>query len=107
VGLFVTLLVWWYAWKELSFFESHFPRSQLHWLERGAQACLIVAMVQALTEHTIGRGSVVLILDALLGITVASARMEAKAAKAAIRSRADETARPVSPSVRPEQLVLR
>jgi O-antigen ligase len=78
LGLFLTMLVWWYAWKELSFFASHFPRSQLYWPERGAQACLAVVMVQALTEHVLGRGSVVMILDAILGMTLAAARLEAK-----------------------------
>jgi O-antigen ligase len=82
VGLVLTLLVWWSAWKELAFFESHFPRSRLRMLEKGARACLVVALVQALTEHVIGRGSVVLLLDALLGITLASARLETKAALA-------------------------
>jgi O-antigen ligase len=87
VGLFLTMLVWWYAWKELSFFESHFPRSQLYWPERGAQACLAVVMVQALTEHVLGRGSVVMILDAVLGMTLAAARLEVRqlvAAKAKV-----------------------
>ncbi len=83
LGLWVTMFVWWCAWKELSFFESHFPRSQLYWLEKAAKACLVVALVQALTEHIIGRGSVVLILDALLGMILAAARMEARTAKAA------------------------
>jgi O-antigen ligase len=107
VGLFVTMLVWWYAWKKLSFFESYFPRSKLYWLERGAQACLAVVMVQALTEHVLGRGSVVLTLDALIGITLASAGMEANAAKAAISSRPDATAKTARPLLRQEQLVLK
>jgi O-antigen ligase len=82
VGLWLTMFVWWAAYKELSFFTSHFPRSKLYWLERGAIGGLVVALVQALTEHAIGRGSVVLVLDALIGLTLAAARMEAKAAKA-------------------------
>jgi O-antigen ligase len=83
LGLLVSMLVWWFAWKELSFFESHFPRSQLYWLERAAKACLVVALVQAFTEHVMGRGTIVLILDALIGMTVAAARFEARAARAA------------------------
>ncbi len=82
IGLWLTMAVWWYAWKELSFFTSHFPRSKLYWLEKGATAGLAAALVQALTEHAIGRGSVVLVLDALIGLTLAAARLEAKAAKA-------------------------
>jgi O-antigen ligase len=78
VGLVLTLLVWLRAWQELKFFESHFPRSRLRMLEQGARACLVVALVHALTEHIIGRGSVVLLLDTLIGVTLASARVEAK-----------------------------
>ena len=88
LGLWVSMFVWWCAWKELSFFESHFPRSQLYWLERAAKAGLVVALVQALTEHIIGRGSVVLILDALLGMTLAAARFELRAARAAAKKAA-------------------
>ena len=82
VGLWVTMFVWWAAFKELGFFMSHFPKSKLYWLERGALGGLVVALVQALTEHMIGRGSVVLFIDALIGLTLATARMEAKTAKA-------------------------
>jgi len=88
LGLLVTAFVWWYAWKELSFFESHFPRSQLYWLEKASKACLVVALVQALTEHVMGRGTVVLILDALIGMTIAAARFEARAAQAAAETEA-------------------
>lgn len=84
VGFLLTMFVWWSAWQELSFFESHFPRSRLRLLEKGARACLVVALAAALTEHIMGRGSVVLILDAMIGITLASARLEAKAAKATV-----------------------
>jgi O-antigen ligase len=88
VGLVLTLLVWRRAWQELVFFESHFPRSHLAMLLKGARASLVVGLVQSLTEHMIGRGSLVLVLDALIGITLAAARIEAKqAALAAAKSK--------------------
>ena len=91
IGLVITLLVWWAAWKELSFFMTHLPRSKLYWLERGATGGLVVALVQAMTEHMIGRGSVMLVVDALIGLTLATARMETRTAKAA----------PAAPPVKP------
>jgi len=93
LGLLVTMFVWWCAWKELSFFSSHYPRSQLYWLEKAAKACLVAALVQALTEHVMGRGSIVLILDALIGMTIAAARFEARAARAAAEEAALATVR--------------
>jgi hypothetical protein len=57
-------------------------------LLKGARASLVVGLVQSLTEHMIGRGSLVLVLDALIGITLAAARIEAKqAALAAAKSK--------------------
>jgi O-antigen ligase len=100
LGLLVTMFVWWCAWKELSFFESHFPRSQLYWLEKAAKACLVVALVQALTEHVMGRGSIVLILDALIGMTIAAARFEARAARAAAEAEAKRAAANARSAVR-------
>jgi len=97
VGLWVTMLVWWYAWKELSFFESHFPRSQLYWLQKGAQACMSVGMVQALTEHAIGRGSIVIVLDALIGMTLAAVRLEARQAVQAKSGRGGIAAKAPTP----------
>jgi O-antigen ligase len=88
VGLIVTMLVWWSAWKELSLFEARFPRSRLRMLAQGARACLVVALVHAFTEHVIGRGSVVLLLDALIGVTLASARLESRELLAKARSAA-------------------
>lgn len=83
IGLLVSVWVWWCAWKELSFFESHFPKSKLYWLEKGAKGCVVVIMVQSLTEHMMGRGSLVLVVGALFGMILATARAEARAARLA------------------------
>jgi O-antigen ligase len=108
VGLWITMWVWWAAWKELSFFMSHFPRSRLYWLEKGAAGALVAALVQAFTEHAIGRGSVVLVLDALIGLTLAAARIEARTAKPGLPGPAATLPRkPVAVRVRREPLAVR
>jgi len=81
IGLLLTMYVWWCAWRELSFFEAKYPKSQLGWIEKSARACLVVVCAHAMTEHALGRGSIVLILSALIGMTLATARLEERAAK--------------------------
>lgn len=83
VGLFFSLYLWWCAWAELSFFERKFPKSKLHWLHRGAKACMLGTFTMSLTEHYLGRGSVILILTSLVGTTLATARWELSAVKEA------------------------
>ncbi|HEV2178160.1 MAG TPA: O-antigen ligase family protein [Terriglobia bacterium] len=81
IGLFVTLYVWWCGWRELLYFEGRYPKSKLGWIEKSARGCLVVVCAHAMTEHALGRGSVVLILGALIGTTLATARLEERAAK--------------------------
>ncbi len=79
VGAFLTLLVWWCAWSELSFYDRELPNSKMRWLHRGAKACLPAAVVMSMTEHMLGRGTVALALMAVVGTTLAAARKEWKA----------------------------
>lgn len=81
IGLLVTMYVWLSSWKVLSFYAAHLPRSKLLPLLNGAKGGLMVALVQALTEHTLGRGSVLLVVGTLIGSTIATARIEARGAK--------------------------
>lgn len=75
-GLLVMLAIWWYAWKELSFFESKLPNSKLHALLKAAKGTIVCLFAMSMTEHYMGRGSVVLSVMALVGMTLAAARAE-------------------------------
>ncbi|HEY6293720.1 MAG TPA: O-antigen ligase family protein [Terriglobia bacterium] len=79
IGLWLTLRVWWCAWAELCFFESKMPKSSLHVLRKAAKACLVGTLVMSFTEHLLGRGSVVLLLMSLVGMTLAASRLEWRA----------------------------
>ncbi len=76
LGFAFTLGIWWFAWGELSFFERKFPKSKLYWLHRSAKACLLAVLMESFTEHVLGRGSLILVLMALVGMTLSSARAE-------------------------------
>jgi len=76
IGLLVTMYVWLSSWKVLSFYAARLPRSKLLPLLNGAKGALMAAVVQAFTEHVLGRGSVLLVLGTLIGTTVATARLE-------------------------------
>jgi len=45
-----------------------------------------------LTEHMLGRGSMVLVLDALVGMSIAAARVEAKTRQASASARLPKSA---------------
>jgi len=83
VGLFITMFVWWSAWVELSAFQRKLPQWKQRWLFKAGKACLVATCVEALTEHMLGRGVVVMELSALVGLTLASARSVEAAARAA------------------------
>lgn len=76
VGLFVTMLIWWFAWKELSFFERQLPRSHLHPFHRAGKAALAAMLVFCIFDHVLGSGSNVLFLMSLVGLTIAASRKE-------------------------------
>jgi len=76
IGLWLTLRVWWCAWAELCLFESRMPKSSLHVLRKAAKACLVGTLAMSVTEHLLGRGSVVLLLMSLVGMTLAVSRLE-------------------------------
>lgn len=82
VGLFVTMLVWWFAWAELSSFQHKLPKWKQAWLLKAAKGCVVVMLVEGLTEHVLGRGVGVLVSSALIGLTLAAARSVEATAKA-------------------------
>ena len=87
IGLWLTLRVWWCAWAELSFFESKLAKSRLRELHGAAKACLLGLLMVSVTEHMLGKGSVVLVGMALIGMTLAASRVEWHAQQAAERAR--------------------
>jgi O-antigen ligase len=98
IGLWLTLRVWWCAWAELRFFESKMPKSKLRALHRAAKACLVCILIMSATEHLLGRGSVVLMLMSLVGMTLATSRLEWRALQSAerqVRGRAKQVGRPI------------
>lgn len=76
VGLFLTMFVWWSAWKELSFFERRLPRSHLHPFHRAGKGALSAMLVYCIFDHVLGSGSNVLFLMTLIGLTLAASRAE-------------------------------
>jgi O-antigen ligase len=87
IGLWLTLRIWRCAWTELSFFESKLQKSELYRLIRGSKACLLATLMLSFTEHILGKGSVVLVLMSLIGMTLAAARLEWRAAQKAAEAR--------------------
>lgn len=89
IGLWLTLRVWWFAWAELSFYQDKMARTRLRGFHKGAKACLLTLLMAAVTEHILGKGSVVLVGMALIGTTLAMSRAEWRLALSA-----SESARP-------------
>lgn len=81
IGFAVVAFVWWSAWAELSYYEEKLRKWKQHWLIPASKACLIAAVTESMTEHLFGRGSVLLILSALIGTTLAAVRLEEAAVK--------------------------
>ena len=100
IGLVLTMYVWWCAWAELSAFQLKLRDSKLQWLVKGAKGCIVAACVQALTEHVLGRGSILLILGTLIGTALATARSEWRVIERA-HPRLPEPARAPLPSRQP------
>lgn len=82
VGLWLTMRIWWLAWAELSVFESRLGKSRLRGFHRAAKACLLASLMMAVTEHVLGKGSVVLVLMAIIGMVLAASRLEWRAVEA-------------------------
>lgn len=76
VGLFVTMFIWWCAWKELSFFERALPRSYLHPFHRAGKGALSAMLIYCVFDHVLGSGSNVLFLMTIIGLTLAASRAE-------------------------------
>ncbi|HUY13360.1 MAG TPA: O-antigen ligase family protein [Terriglobia bacterium] len=83
VGMVLTVGIWWWVWKEISFFQKRFPKSKLRALHCAAKAWIPAIMVMSMTEHILGRGSVILLLMSLSGLVLASSRGELEAVKQA------------------------
>lgn len=76
VGLFVTMFIWWCAWKELSFYERKLPRSHLWPFLRAGKGAMAAILVYCIFDHVLGSGSNVLFLMSLIGLTLAASRAE-------------------------------
>lgn len=76
IGLFVTMFIWWCAWKELSFFERALPRSYLHPFHRAGKGALSAMLIYCIFDHVLGSGSNVLFLMTIIGLTLAASRAE-------------------------------
>ena len=99
VGLWLTLRVWWCTWTELRFYESKLPKSKLRVLNKAARACLVATLVMSGTEHLLGRGSVVLMLMSLAGMTLAASRLEWRRLKSAAEAQARQRVRQAAGAV--------
>ena len=100
IGLGLGLYVWWCAWAELSLWMTRLQKTQMFTLCKATRACLAALMITAMTEHMLGRGSVVLVAMGLVGMTLAAARSEwtrmkdeASREQASMRERAERAAR--------------
>ncbi|HEV2495123.1 MAG TPA: O-antigen ligase family protein [Terriglobia bacterium] len=82
IGLALSLYIWWCAWTELSLFIQRFQGTALYSLCKAARACLVGGLAMSCTEHILGRGSVILVLMGIVGMTLACARREWAVAKA-------------------------
>jgi O-antigen ligase len=76
IGLGLALFIWWCVWKELSLWAKRLQGTNLYTLCTASKACTVGVLVAAITEHMLGRGTVILTLMTLLGMTLASARAE-------------------------------
>ncbi len=95
IGLALSLYVWWCAWTELSLLARRLRKTEMYAVCGAAKACLAVVLMTAMTEHMLGRGSVILVLMGVVGMTLAAARAEWTRIKdAAIQERASMRDRP-------------
>lgn len=76
VGLLLTLRVWWCTWPELSLYEEKMAKTKLRGFHKAAKACLLCLMMMSVTEHMLGKGSVVLVAMSLIGMLLAASRLE-------------------------------
>jgi O-antigen ligase len=74
IGVLLMLGIWWFTWKELAFYERHLADPKLSVLWKVSRASILALFTMSLTEHYMGRGSVVLTTMALTGMTIASSR---------------------------------
>jgi O-antigen ligase len=98
IGLLLTLRVWWCAWAELSFYEYKMAKTKLRGFHKATKACLLTLLVLSVTEHMLGKGSVALVAMSLIGMILATSRLEWRAlqnAERQARNRASQLARPI------------
>jgi O-antigen ligase len=94
VGLALGVYVWWCAWTELSLLAHRLRKTDMYVLCFAAKACLAVLLMTAVTEHMLGRGSVILVLMGIVGTTLAAGRAEwARIKQAALEEQASERKR--------------
>jgi O-antigen ligase len=80
IGVLLMLGIWWFTWRELAFYERHMADPKLSVLWKVSRASILALFTMSLTEHYLGRGSVVLTAMALTGMTIASSRAQWEAA---------------------------
>ena len=86
IGLWLTLRIWWYAWAELSFYEEKMAKTRLRGFHKAAKACMLCILMMSVTEHMLGKGSVVMVAMSLIGMLIASSRIEWRALEQAQRT---------------------
>ena len=91
IGLALGLYIWWCAWTELSLLAHRLRKTDMYTLCFAAKACLAVVLMTAMTEHMLGRGSVILVVMGIIGTTLATGRSEwARIKHAALQAQASE-----------------
>lgn len=94
VGLALGVYLWWCAWTELSLLAHRLRKTDMYTVCFAAKACLAVVLMTAMTEHMLGRGSVIMVLMGIVGMTVAAGRAEwARVKQAALEEHASERGR--------------
>lgn len=86
IGLWLTLRVWRSAWTELSFYEEKMAKTRLRGFHKAAKACVMCILMMSVTEHMLGKGSVVLVVMSVVGMVLATSRLEWRAAERAQNS---------------------
>lgn len=83
IGLWLTMRIWWYAWAELSFYEAKMAKTKLRGFHKAAKACILCILMLSVTEHMLGKGSVVMVVMSLIGMLLATSRLEWRALQTA------------------------
>lgn len=76
IGFWLTLRIWWCAWAELSFYQEKRAKSWLQGFYKAAKACVLCILMMSVTEHMLGKGSVVIVVLSVIGMLLAASRAE-------------------------------